>query len=266
MNNTDHIKAKVILHSENFHTEVPIYTLELEYPRYIHAEFMTHRVFSRNAQSSRAIPVEKAIELVASNNWYPIFMENQKGMAASIPLEGKELLEAKIWWNRAKDMAIYYAKILAGRGVHKQIVNRILEPYSLIRVIITATDFDNFFKLRLAKDAQQEIQILAQKMKDAIDLSEPQYLSYKSWHLPYIFEDEHELNIETKLKLSAARCARVSYLSHDGKRDLQKDIDLHDQLLSSKHMSPFEHQACAFSEDNYFKNFRSFGQYRKMVE
>ncbi len=262
MNNTDHISAKIILHSLNQETGAELVTFELEYPRYIHSELMTHRVFSRNAQSSRAIPVNKNIIAVSRSNWYPIFLFNRKGMAATDYITGDYLESVKDEWDFAKYDAISAAERLVELNVHKQIVNRILEPFSLIKVIVSATDLSNFFELRLAPGAQQEIQVLARKMKDALESSVPQRLSYREWHIPYISSDEMDLPLETRLKVSAARCARVSYLNHDGDREIDKDISLFNSLLSEKHMSPFEHQAYAEDEYLYFNNFYSFIQQR----
>ena len=266
MSNTDHITAKVILNSKNLHTNINLTTLELEYPRYIHSELMTHRVFSRNAQSSRAIPVERQIELIRDSKWYPIFMKNKRGMEAVEPLDEFEEVSAKGLWDKSKREAINNATYLKNLEVHKQITNRVIEPFSLIKVIVTATDFTNFFDLRLGSDAQQEIQVLAKKMKDAISNSSYQELMVGEWHLPYISIDEIGLPLDTKLKLSVARCARVSYLNHDKTKDLIKDIELHDFLLKSKHMSPFEHQATPSESEEYFANFNSFIQYRHSLK
>jgi len=262
------IKVRLLLDSINHHGE-RLTTLELEYPRYIHSEFMTHRVFSRNAQSSRAIPVEKLIERVKTNPVMPIFMENQKGMAASKKLEGLELEHAQTVWLEAKDAAILYAEELNRQGIHKQVVNRILEPFSTIKVIVSSTEWDNFFKLRIAPDAQQEICELATQIKQAMDVSEPKLLNNGEWHLPLLRREDHrELTLIEKIKVSVARCARVSYLTHNGLRDIQEDIKLYDRLLESKHMSPFEHVACPLSNpfNRWSSNFKGWLQHRTLVE
>lgn len=240
-------------------------TFELEYPRYIHSEIMTHRVFSRNAQSSRAIPIKTLIERVENHKWYPIWVENKSGMSADKELDDNNIFDAKTIWDTAKLEAISSAKDLESIGVHKQIVNRLLEPFSTIKVIISATEWNNFFRLRIHPAAQQEIQELAILMKDAMIVSEPKWLDLGEWHLPYISEVEKiNLTTEQLVKISAARCARVSYLNHDGTRDIQKDLDLHDQLLREKHMSPFEHQGTPCCKGS--GNFREWMQYRFLVE
>ena len=258
------ITAKII--KDSIHSGNRLTTLELEYPRYIHSELMTHRVFSRNAQSSRAIPVERMIQMVEESKWYPIFMMNKKGMAASDHISIYDIDDAQFWWDAAKEDAITAATKLMEVGVHKQIVNRLLEPFSTIKVVLSSTSFDNFFNLRLAEGAQQEIQELAYKMREAIDSSVPSSLDIGQWHLPYIREEEEELPTSKQVALSAARCARVSYLTHDGVRDLDKDYTLHDQLVSEKHMSPTEHQATPGISDRHYGNFKGWIQYRQHLE
>lgn len=258
------ITAKIIADSKSSMETPRITTLELEYPRYIHAEFMTHRLFSRNAQSSRAIPVLKCIEKIQESPVEPIFMHNQPGMQADIHLEGLELETAQMYWDTAYRQAIQSAKLLAKMGVHKQIANRLLEPFSHIKVIITATEWDNFFKLRIAPDAQQEICELATKIRNAMDKSIPRVTKI---HLPYISEEERKtLSIQDAFEASVSRCARVSYLNHDRSNpSLENDKILHDRLLESKHMSPFEHCAVA-NGFGKIANFIGWGQYRSIIE
>lgn len=258
------ISAKII--EDSVHDGCRLTTLELEYPRYIHSELMTHRVFSRNAQSSRAIPVDKVIEKVEKDEWYPYFMKNKPGMAASEPLEGQDLIEAKGLWNQAKREAVRKAKQLSSLSIHKQTVNRLLEPFSTIKVILSSTEFDNFFSLRIHPAAQQEIQVLATKIRDAITDSIPARLDVGEWHLPYIREDERVLPTDLLVKISTARCARVSYLNHDGFRDIDKDLSLHNSLVKEGHMSPTEHVATPGISDKFYGNFRGWIQYRKHIE
>lgn len=258
------ITAKVIADSTSIDS-TRLVTLELCYPRYIHAEFMTHRVFSRNAQSSRAIPIERMIEDIQQNPVEPIFMKNQKGMQADSLVNDKLLISCKDEWGKARDYAIRYALTLSGLGVHKQIANRLLEPFSHIKVIVSATEWANFFRLRIAPDAQQEICELAKEIRLAIDTSLPSLLKTNEYHLPYISSTEREkYSLSDLKKMSVARCARVSYLNHDNsKPDPKKDITLHDFLLESRHASAFEHVATP----SYFNttNFRNYQQYRHEV-
>lgn len=227
---------------------IRITTLELEIPRFLLAQFNTHRMFSRSAQSSRAVPVQKMIGRIDDNYKAPVFKKNQAGMQSNEKLDDEIARDAVITWNFAIDDMICRAQQLRDLGVHKQWTNRLLEPFSTVKVVVTATEWDNFFKLRLHHDAQPEIQELAQAMKIAMDKSEPKLLRAGQWHLPYVTEfdlfnttdDEFEL----LPKISAARCARVSYLNHDNTSPcIEKDLELARQLLADGHLSPFEHQS-----------------------
>lgn len=258
------ISAKII--EDSIHDKCRLTTLELEYPRYIHSEMNTHRTFSRNAQSSRAIPVDICIKRIEESSWYPYFMKNKPGMAASEPLEGEELRVAMGLWDQAKREAIRKAKQLKDLGIHKQTVNRLLEPFSTIKVILSSTDFSNFFNLRIHPGAQQEIQVLAESMRDAMAASTPTNLDIGNWHLPYIRTEERDLPTDLLVKVSTARCARVSYLSHDGFRDIDKDLSLHDTLVKEGHMSPTEHVATPAVSDRNYGNFKGWIQYRKHIE
>lgn len=259
------IIAKVILDSINDEGN-RLTTFQLRYPRYIHSEFMTHRVFSRNAASSRAIPIEKVISFVEDDKVTPIFMYNKSGMSPDEPMVGEDLVAAEYQWNLARTTAIARARELNKLGVHKQIANRILEPFNHIDVIATATELSNFFELRIHPAAQQEIQALALEMLRALDRSKPKYLSNLDWHTPFLTDLEEELSVNMRKKISVARCARVSYSNFSLSKSLLDDITLHDNLLKSKHMSPFEHIATPKSKENSVSNFRGWSQYRYFVE
>jgi thymidylate synthase ThyX len=180
-------------------------------------------------------------------------------------LEGKALLEAQAWWKTAREDAISFAKIGAEMGIHKQVVNRLLEPFSTITVICTATDYQNFFNQRCHSDAQPEIRALADAMKAAYEESTPEQLDAGEWHIPLIKEIP---TVGDLIKISVGRCARVSYLNHEGKDDPKADIALHDRLLNSKppHFSPFEHVAIAMDTSEQFANFTGFKSYRYTLE
>ena len=275
-----------------------ITTFQLRYPRFIHAEFMTHRVFSRNASSSRAIPVEKQIEMIREDTAMPSHWgKNQSGMQADdetdeavwIPgvigedgymFAHTEGYGAEDAWINARDRAIEVAEAFVAAGYHKQIVNRILEPFSHISVVVTATDYDNFFWLRRHKDAQPEIKILADAMYVAMEQSVPRKLSFHEWHLPYVSNQERkDFSIDDQIKMSVARCARVSYLTHDGKSpSVEKDIALYDRLVGSSplHASPAEHQAKPdhviwgehvkmWEKPDLHGNFTGYQQFRKTL-
>jgi thymidylate synthase ThyX len=216
-------------------------TFEVCFPRIVLAEFNTHRVFSRNSASSRAIPVEKMARRVEEDPFLPVFWgKNQKGMQASEEFETREVLDTM--WRELASGAIKGARRLIDYGVHKQITNRLLEPWLWHTVIVSATEWGNFFNLRDNKKAQPEIHKAADLMHQLFLGNKPVERKY-TWHLPLVTEAEM---VETSIdwvKVSAGRCARVSYLTHDGRRDVAEDLRLHDDLLISGHMSPLEHPA-----------------------
>jgi thymidylate synthase ThyX len=260
---------------------VRLKTLEITFPRIVLAEFNTHRVFSRNSASSRAIPVEKRIAAVRANPFIPAaFASNKKGMQAGENLSDVENSDARLDWEEACEAAIASAESLARLGVHKHWANRLIEPFSWHTVIVTATEWDNFFALRCNEMAAPEIHTVADLMKTVMDASTPHDVANGGWHLPFIkLEDWSEFaagdeNFNKDMlhlaKLSAARCARVSYLTHDGKRDVAADLALYDRLASSGHMSPFEHPAMVSLKKNdhraFIGNFRApWKQLRKML-
>ena len=256
--------------------EVRLTTFEITFPRMILPEFNTHRTFSRNSASSRAIPVEKMLKRVMEDPFIPTYWgKNQKGMQAEKELDLEEQVKAKNSWLEARDKAVESAKAMLNFGVHKQITNRLLEPFMWHTVIVTATEYSNFFNLRDNKDAQPEIKIIAHMMKEIYYSSTPSYCNYNEWHLPLIDEQDYTLatyrdttgrvDVETLKKVSVGRCARVSYLTHDGKRDHVADIELHDRLLTSGHMSPFEHVAVPAKDNKFIGNFKGWIQYRKTI-
>lgn len=267
------ITAKVIEDSIADHG-VRLTTLQLCYPRFIHAEFMTHRVFSRNASSSRAIPVAKMIEQVRNDPAMPVHWgKNQAGMQANEELAPLAQEGARQLWMQAARDAASTAQVMADMGLHKQVANRILEPYQYMHVIVTATEWENFFELRNHPDAQPEIHALAKVMHFAFAQSCALELQEGDWHLPYVTRAERRAfstDLDLLLKLSAARCARVSYLTHDGQTpSVDKDVALYDRLVGSKplHASPIEHQATPLPEaDMWSGNFRGWLQNRKIVE
>ena len=224
-------------------------TFELTYPRCIHSELMTHRVFSRNASSSRAIPVAR---MIANVNDHPFIPEhwgqNEKGMQASGVLQASGIVTCRRAWLAARDEAVKQAQIMVEAGLHKQIANRILEPWMWITVIVTGSTFANWFKLRNHGAAEPHMQKLAGMMLQAYRSSKPTVLESGtcSWHLPFITEADkaNGLGLGALIKKSVARCARGSYLQQEGDHSFAKDEELHDNLAASGHWSPFEHQAC----------------------
>lgn len=235
-------------------------------------ELLTHRVFSRNASSSRAIPVNKIIQQVIDDPAMPVYWgKNQSGMQAREELLEPTKQEAIKLWLEGRDKAVETARQMVALGVHKQIANRVLEPWHHIHVVLTATEFDNWFELRSHKDAQPEIKMLSDMMLKEYNLMRvSKTLQKGEWHLPFLTPTEKgNLPLSSALKISTARCARVSYMNHDGTNtELSKDFALHDALVVSnpKHMSPSEHQAVLMDGSTWYGNFRGFKQYRKFIE
>jgi len=335
-----------------------ITTFLLTYPRMVHSDFMSHRMFSRNTASSRAIPFEKMLKMVVEDPFIPIaFQKDHKGMQGTeyldpnkkiswneifpiiieaikrnfynketnelnpewgdilvifnstvtplfIPMERHGGYTPIEWWLKVRDLVVSSALLMSIMGVSKQLCNRLLEPFMWHTALLTATEFDNFFELRCPKyldpsgesfkskkdyrtsskwscwegneddvtgwlecdDSQAEIHIqaLAEAMWDAMNESTPKELKAGEWHIPFgdkfdiqAFEANEGIEVpleqilSLKLKISTARCARLSYMTFDGEVDYKKDIELHDRLLESRHMSPFEHCAVAMSDTEY---------------
>jgi thymidylate synthase ThyX len=278
-------------------------TLETTFPRFVLAEFNTHRVFSRNSASSRAIPIVKQVRRVLEQPYVPIeFGSNQPGMQAGPALSGEARDAAEREWLDARDAAVRHVLGLVASpeearartdllgfleeveetlkagdrpdewlNVHKQVANRLLEPFMWHTVIVTATEWENFWNLRCHADAQPEIKLIATMMRDAVAGSDPVDLDWEEWHLPLVRDaDRDEASEQDLVKISAGRCARVSYLTHSGTRDLEADIGLHDRLIESGHMSPMEHPARPLSreeldKDEWSGNFRGWLPYRKTI-
>lgn len=230
---------------------VRLTTFEVTFPRIVLAEFNTHRQFARNSASSRAIPVEKQIDRVMVDTFAPVYWgKNQKGMQADQELDGPSMKDAmRVWYTHAKDSISAVLK-MTSIGAHKQITNRLLEPFMWHTVIVTATEWQNFFNLRCHPAAQPEIRVIAEMMREAYDAGMPTSIPYDGWHLPLIDWDDHadaSIPEEDLPMVSAGRCARVSYLTHDGRRDPKEDIALAKRLREAGHMSPFEHPCMPFT-------------------
>lgn len=267
---------------------VRITTIQSTFWREMLAEFNTHRLFSRNSASSRAIPTSKTLAMPTA---HPIFWgKNQPGMSSAEELSVDDIEITRQEWDELAEITRSYVKIWTARGLAKAIANRPLEWFGEHTVIFTATEFENFLYLRAPTDgppdpnfpAQMEFQLPATQIRDLLRTSEPRVLAQGEWHRPLIdFDDEvnalpeintfregYEKVAEALNKISVGRCARVSYLTHDGKRDHAEDIKLHDRLLASGHLSPFEHVAQALPAGNvgWSGNFRGWLQYRETVD
>jgi thymidylate synthase ThyX len=266
--------CKVICDSITAGSDVRLTTLEIAFPRIVLAEFNTHRQFSRNSASSRAIPVEKRIAAVEADPFIPEqFGRNQRGMQAGEALEGEEARAALEVWELAIEDAINRARLLARRGVHKQLANRLIEPFCWHTVVVTATEWSNFFGLRCNPAAQPEIQTIAGMMRTSMQESSPSLVGLGGWHLPYVrgYEDVGYVQPGAPsrqwARISAARCARVSYLTHEGAHDPAADLLLADKLEAPGHMSPFEHPAFVCEgHGEWIGNFRApWHQLRKLL-
>ena len=270
------IEAKIIADSISAEGN-RLTTLQLRMHRFILPEFNTHRAFSRNTRSERAVPVKKLIEEVRNSPAMPIHWgKNQPGMQAHEELTAIRITSAKDFWRSAAWQAADYAEELANLGLHKQIANRVLSPFTWAHTLVTATEFSNFFALRRHEDAQPEIRALADAMHDAMQASKPENLKPGQWHLPYVLNSErNDYTLETCIKLSVARCARVSYEPFDGNASVEKELERYELLVGAVplHASPAEHQGtpdeyCAqFGWDHQedHGNFRGWRQFRKML-
>ncbi len=288
-------------------------TMEVTFPRFVLGHVLAHRVFSRNTASSRAIPVVKQMRRALLSPYVPMeFGTNRPGMQAGPPLDDERHAVARREWLRARDLAVlqtlrlitdpdFVDGVLSGAGVspesllsavdraarhlnerptsarhlgtHKQIANRLLEPFLWQTVIVTATEWRNFFALRCHPDADPALQYIAVMMRTAYDDSTPNLCGYEEWHLPLVgdAQDRHNPLVRQHVKeVAVGRCARVSYLTHDGVRDPAADIRLHDRLASAGHLSPFEHVArpmrpTELRRGGWTGNLRGWHQYRKDI-
>lgn len=264
------ITATIVADSVNTALDSRLTTFLLIYPRFIHSELMTHRAFSRNASSSRAIPVERMIKNIRDNPAMPVeWGTTQKGMQAGPPLSSGEAIIAERIWRSGLDAATEIARELLNMGIHKQVANRVLEPWAHMMTLVSATEWGNFFKLRAHPDAQPEFQFLAYEMLNEYLVKEPKSIFPGDWHIPYHSPEMEELKLEQRLKVATARCARTSYQNFDGTSSVEDDIAMHDRLLQSGHFSPFEHAARAkYATDGkkWSGNFYGWTQYRELVE
>lgn len=252
-------------------------SIQLRYPRFIHSELMTHRVFSRNARSSRAVPTQR---LLAEAPFIPEFSENRPGMQAGDVLDAETQYEANALWEQLARECQRVVSRLHELKVHKQWANRPLEWFGWIDVLVTSTDWANFFALRLDSGAQPELQVVAEMMRDVMEMSTPRLLQPGEWHLPYVLPSEEvELDNDTKLVLSTARCARLSIEPFEGEANYEAEKARYERLVVSRpvHASPAEHQAtpdnnnAARIGDEYWSsphlhaNFHGWIQHRKLI-
>lgn len=273
-----HINAKVIADSVNTVNNKRLITLSLIIPRYILSEFNTHCVFSRNTASSRAIPAKKIRANVQNDMFYPVYWgANKSGMAADTQLTGWRKRTAEFLWCTAGMFNVGIHYLLEKIGLHKQTCNRILEPWTHVYTVVTASEWDNFLRLRYSKFAQPEIICLAKAIHDAIKNSVPRVLTDGDYHLPYITEEEaNTRSVVDCIKTSVARCCRVSYKSNETDKlsDFDKDVALFERLYKDHHMSPFEHIGLVPNQGRISKElhidlqrkFRGWYQFRAFID
>jgi len=247
------INVKVIAASIGQESGVKLATMELEYPRVALAEFNTHRVFSRNGQSSRAVPFQRMVDAMRANHHSPLqWLKNQPGMTATEVMTDDDAAFCEAVWLETMEFNIKQAERLNSVGASKQYVNRLLEPWLMTKTLVSSTRWANFFKLRDHKDALPEFRELAAQMKDAFEKAD--FISRSAddpcagWHLPYItgydwdtvrdhvidrgFDGPAEIpsaypshsaskpflmspEVRTLIMMSVARCCRLSYKTFD---------------------------------------------------
>lgn len=208
-------------------------------------------MLSRNSASSRAIPPEKLIDQIRQDPFVPEFNHRVKGMGVGEALQDQR--GAASVWLQAKDEAVRAAERLLALDVDKSRINRLLEPFMWHTVLVTATEWSNFFGLRTHEDTQPEFRHLAGLMQDVYNANPPWYCPAGKWHMPLVSVDElgAEPNYGYWKPIGTGRCARISYLTHTGQRDHVADVGLHNRLLHRRHMSPFEHLAQPFGADEW---------------
>lgn len=269
------IEAKVICDSVN-PNGTRITTFELIYPRFIHSELMTHRVFSRNSASSRAIPISAMLDAISANPAEPVHWgKNQAGMQAKEELDQPQKVRVQALWREAVDAVVAISQRMADEGAHKQVANRITEFAQHMKIVLTSTQYENWFWLRDHTDADPTIKALAEAMNSAYSNSIPCNLRFGEWHLPYVrcievwpmtvggrdkgkqlyFANGQEISLEEAKMISASCCAQVSYRKSDG--SLEKAKVIFDRLIESEpvHASPVEHQAMCFNSKKIWDIF-----------
>lgn len=246
------IRAAVIANSVSAISGEEIVTFLIDFPRFILPEFNTHRVISKSGASSRAIPVAKSIEAIQNHSYMPIhFGQNKAGMSADQEVDKTTKFTAKCAWDFAARNAIESAKTLNSLGIHKQVTNRVLEPFSYMRMVVTATEWDNFFWLRLHEDADPHINELARVMLFALQESIPTELQYGDYHVPFFgegfwtpaIEACYGVTAQQAIEHSMSCCAQTSYRKLDMSNEKTQDIVAKLFGGSRQHASPSEHIA-----------------------
>lgn len=272
---------------------VRLTTMEVTFPRIVLAEFSSHRVFSCSSADSCMIPIEKSIQRVLDDPFLPVWWgKNQSGMQAVEELSDErrprewrpgelgtkggaymsDREQARRQWLCSRDQAVASVRALQVIGLHEQIVSRLLDPFLWCAAIVTATEWDSFFASHCCKGLPSEgMRIIAEMTRELYHVCSPREVHYDEWHLPFVDDSENIIDPLYAAKVSAGRCARVSYFTHDGRRDPVEDVALADRLRAAGHMSPFEHAARPAERgecddiSGFFGNFRGWVQYRKLI-
>jgi hypothetical protein len=247
-----------------------ITTMEVSYPAAVHWDHLRHRSFSFSVASNRAIPTKAYIARVIQDPAHPEqWGANQAGMVAREELKGWRKSLVRRLWLAARWPAVILAWLCWKLGAHKEIVNWLLFPWAWVTLIVTGTDWSNFFALRCHPHARPEMRRIAVMMRDEYERSEPAQLSVGQWHLPYVTPEERRFawnEHRILCKLSTARCARVSLLKHGEVRPMRDETRKADELCSNGHMSPFEHAARALADgEQRVANYRGWASFRSTI-
>jgi hypothetical protein len=286
-------KASVI--ADSIYKRKRLVTFEFTMAKCVVAELNTSRSLSRNSASSRAIPSNRIISAIESDPFIPEWTAANKGMVAAGALDQSKVERADACWLHARDHAVENARMLIELGVAKQDANRLLEPFMFTTIVATGTDraWEWFFKLRDHGDADPKIGKAAKLMHEAYGGSEPLELNEGEWHLPYIADKDRQrvvalegtptfpaLNFSVDwingcdwrdlilAHMSAARCARISYLRQHEDRSVEDEVSRACELVKSGHWSPTEHQAIVMPGHNQGGNFgndQPFAQFRHLI-
>lgn len=261
------MRVKILADSINPNSD-RITTFLIDIPKPLLGEVARHRVFSLNAASSRAIPIDRVIEQVTDDPWIPIFTKSQRGMGGKEFTDEEEISHIQAEWLVARDNAVTQAVYLKEMDVAKEIVNRLIEPWQIVPVIITGTTFDNFFNLRCAESAQADLRIIAEEMRKQYGESEPKRVEWGDYHIPFSEKDVEEIatsrELFDELDVSVSKCAAISYSNHTKDEPIEKHIQRTERLLKMRHLSPFEHQACSrLGEHANLKGWQSYRNFKE---
>lgn len=241
----------------------------VECPVYVWTELLTHRLLSRSCSSTRAVPTAKFLEDVRANPAIPtVLTQYQKGMSANQPLSLENEAVARAIYTDACNNLLNACEALSKLGVSKQDANILLLGFIHYRAIVTATEWKNFFKLRVSEEARPDMRLLATTMQNLYQTHTPNRVGYNEWHLP--FDPGTEFSISDRRAVSIARCARVSYLKEGQLSRIEDDLALYERLKENGHLSPMEHIATPIPPEGgkevMVGNFVGWLQYRKTVE